>query len=98
MLSADAEGWDLVILDLDVDTLTPSARLILRVVGAVAEYESDLIADRARATHRQRRARGLRAGMAPGAHHASHRRRPQRRRHPHRWRRPLARAEWKDGA
>ncbi len=65
MLRADREGWDLVILDLDVDTSTPSGRLMLRVVGAVAEYESDLIADRARATHRQRRARGLRAGMAP---------------------------------
>jgi DNA invertase Pin-like site-specific DNA recombinase len=65
MLRADAEGWDLVILDLDVDTSTPSGRLMLRVVGAVAEFESDLIADRARATHRQRRARGLRPGMAP---------------------------------
>lgn len=65
MLRADAEGWDLVILDLDVDTSSPSGRLMLRVVGAVAEFESDLIADRARATHRQRRARGLRAGMTP---------------------------------
>jgi DNA invertase Pin-like site-specific DNA recombinase len=65
MLRADRDGWDLVILDLDVDTSTPSGRLMLRVVGAVAEYESDLISDRAKMTHRQRKERGLRAGQAP---------------------------------
>jgi len=33
--------------------------------GAVAEYESELIADRARMTHRVRKAAGKRAGMSP---------------------------------
>ena len=33
--------------------------------GAFAEYESELIADRARMTHRRRKAAGHRAGQAP---------------------------------
>lgn len=65
MVRAEKHGWDLVLLDLDIDTSTPAGRLILRVIGAVAEYESDLIADRARMTHRQLKAAGKRSGQKP---------------------------------
>ena len=62
---AQAEGWSLVILDPDLDTSTPAGKLTATVLGAVAEYESELIADRARMTHRRRRMAGKRAGQAP---------------------------------
>ena len=59
------EGWALVILDPDLDTSTPAGKLTATVLGAVAEYESELIGERARMTHRHRRALGLRAGQHP---------------------------------
>ena len=62
---SEAEGWALVALDLDLDTSTPAGKLTATVLGAVAEYESELIADRARMTHRRRRMAGKRAGQAP---------------------------------
>jgi YD repeat-containing protein len=65
MVRAQAEGWSLVILDPDLDTSTPAGKLTATVLGAVAEYESELIADRARMTHRRRRLAGKRAGQAP---------------------------------
>jgi len=65
MARAQAEGWSLVILDPDLDTSTPAGKLTATVLGAVAEYESELIADRARMTHRRRRLDGKRAGQAP---------------------------------
>ena len=65
MATAEREGWDLVILDRDVDTSTPAGRLMLHVLGAMAEYESAIIGERAKMTHRQRKARGLRAGQPP---------------------------------
>jgi len=65
MAQAQAEGWALVILDPDLDTSMPAGKLTATVLGAVAEYESELIADRARMTHRRRRMVGKRAGSAP---------------------------------
>lgn len=65
MRRAQAEGWALVILDPDLDTSTPAGKLTATVLGAVAEYESELIADRARMTHRRRRLAGKRAGQSP---------------------------------
>jgi len=62
---SEAEGWALVILDLDLDTSTPAGKMTVTMLGAVAEYESGLIADRARMTHRRRRMAGKRAGQAP---------------------------------
>lgn len=65
MHRAEAEGWSLVILDPDLDTSTPAGRLTATLLGAVAEYESELIAERARMTHRRRRLAGKRPGQAP---------------------------------
>lgn len=65
MQTSQEQGWALVILDPDLDTSTAAGRLTATVLGAVAEYESELIADRARMTHRRRKAAGHRAGQAP---------------------------------
>lgn len=65
MARSRSEGWSLVVLDLDVDTSTPSGELLTGIVGTVAQYERRLISERARMAHRQRRRRGLRAGQAP---------------------------------
>ncbi|MBT7692602.1 MAG: hypothetical protein HN750_11360, partial [Gemmatimonadales bacterium] len=55
--------------------MTPETHAVIRtaativaavaLVVAAAEYESELIADRARMTHRRRRMVGKRAGSAP---------------------------------
>ena len=65
MQSAEKQGWDIVILDRDVDTSKPAGRLMLNIMGAIAQYESEMIGERAEMTHRQRKARGLRAGQSP---------------------------------
>ena len=65
MIRAESNGWDLVLLDLDIDTSSPAGRLMLRVIGAVAEYESELIGQRAKMTHRQLKAAGKRSGQKP---------------------------------
>jgi len=65
MQRADAEGWSLVILEPDLDTSRPEGRFTATILGAVAQYESELIAERARMTHRRRRLAGKRPGQAP---------------------------------
>jgi len=62
MQTADEEGWDIVLLDLDVDTSTAAGRLMVRIFAACAEFESDVISERVTVTHAERKARGLRHG------------------------------------
>ena len=59
---ADKNGWVLVILNLDLDTSTPTGRLVLTILAAVAGMESALIGERAMDTHAARRAAGVRRG------------------------------------
>jgi DNA invertase Pin-like site-specific DNA recombinase len=59
---ADKNGWVLVILNLDLDTSTPTGRLVLTILAAVAGMESALIGERAMDTHAARRAVGVRRG------------------------------------
>lgn len=40
------KGVDFVVLDQAIDTTTPTGRLTFHVLGAIAEFERDLIADR----------------------------------------------------
>jgi len=64
--SAEKEGWRLSILNLGLDTKTPHGRLVLSMLGSVAEFERGLIAERAKDTHAERRARGEVWGVDKG--------------------------------
>jgi DNA invertase Pin-like site-specific DNA recombinase len=59
---AAREGWQLVVLDLNVDTTTPSGRLVAHVMGAFAQYERHLIGARTSAALQQKKAQGARLG------------------------------------
>jgi DNA invertase Pin-like site-specific DNA recombinase len=41
-------GVDLVVLDQAIDTTTPAGRLMFHIIGAIAEFERDLIVERTR--------------------------------------------------
>jgi DNA invertase Pin-like site-specific DNA recombinase len=58
---------DFVSLSEALDTLTPSGRMVFTVLGAVAELERSLIAERVRAGLRNARARGVRLGRPKAA-------------------------------
>src|SRR5215470_4389396 len=55
-------GIDFISLSEQVDTSTPAGKMIFTVVGAVAELERSLIAERVRAGIRNARAKGKRLG------------------------------------
>ncbi len=57
-----ALGIDFVSLSEQVDTSTPAGKLVFTVLGAVAELERSLIAERVRAGLRNARAKGKRLG------------------------------------
>ena len=59
MARAQAEGWALVALDVDVDTTTPSGRLVANVMASVAEWERETIGARTRDSLAARRAQGV---------------------------------------
>ncbi len=58
----EALGIGLVVLDQAIDTNTPSGRLLFHVLGAIAEFERDLIRERTAAGMRAARRRGKRIG------------------------------------
>ena len=60
--AATRQGWGLAILDLDLDTTTAGGRLVLTVLGAVAEWERNIISERTRDALAAKRARGARLG------------------------------------
>jgi DNA invertase Pin-like site-specific DNA recombinase len=57
-----ALGIDFVSLSEQVDTSTPTGKMVFTVLGAVAELERSLIAERVRAGLRNARAKGKRLG------------------------------------
>ena len=57
-----ALGIDFVSLSPQVDTSTPTGKMVFTVLGAVAELERSLIAERVRAGIRNARAKGKRLG------------------------------------
>jgi DNA invertase Pin-like site-specific DNA recombinase len=69
MATARKEGWQLVVLDLAVDTSTPSGELMASVLASFAAYERRLIGQRTSAALQQKKAGGARLGrprtMAP---------------------------------
>ena len=58
----EALGVDLVAIDQAVDSTTPAGRLLFHVLGAIAEFERDLIRERVVAGLRRARAQGRRLG------------------------------------
>jgi len=58
----EALGVGLVVLDQALDTTTPSGRLLFHMLGAIAEFERDLIRERTRAGVEAARRRGARIG------------------------------------
>ena len=61
----ESEGWGLVLLDFDLDTTTPTGKLVAHVVSAVAEFERDRVRERTREALAVARARGTRLGRPP---------------------------------
>ena len=57
-----ALGIDFVSLTEGIDTTTPAGQLLFHIVGAVAQFERDLIAERVRAGMAHARAMGKRIG------------------------------------
>ena len=60
-----ALGVEFVSLSEQVDTSTPTGRMVFTVMGAVAELERSLIAERVRAGLRNAKAKGKRLGRPP---------------------------------
>lgn len=62
MDTAKREGWELVVLDLALDTTTPAGQLMANVMASFAEYERALIGHRTASALAQLKAKGVRLG------------------------------------
>lgn len=58
-------GVDVVVIDQGIDTTTAAGKLLFQVLGAVAEFEKDLITERTKDGLAAASARGRRAGRRP---------------------------------
>lgn len=62
MSQAEREGWRIVVLDMNVDTTTPSGALVAHVLSAFSEYERRIIGARTSAALQQLKSQGVRLG------------------------------------
>ena len=62
MERARREGWELVVLDLGVDTTTAAGEMVASVMASFAQYERRLISDRTSAALQQLKRQGVRLG------------------------------------
>lgn len=62
MAQAEREGWQLVVLDMALDTSTPSGALMAHIMSAFSEYERRLIGSRTSAALQQLKSQGVRLG------------------------------------
>lgn len=60
------QGWGLIVLDLGVDTSTPSGRLVANVMASVAQWEREQISGRTKDALAERRAQGGPLGRPSG--------------------------------
>lgn len=58
----DRKGVDFIVLDQSIDTTTPAGRLTFHLLGAVAEFERDLIAERRNEGIEKAKERGVKFG------------------------------------
>ncbi len=65
MEDARKEGWALVILDLGVDTTTPSGEMIANVMATFAQFERRLIGQRTKDALAVKKRQGVRLGRPP---------------------------------
>ena len=56
---------DLVVLDQDIDTTSPTGKLMFNMIGAFAEFERDLIRDRCKEGIERAKAKGVKFGRRP---------------------------------
>lgn len=63
---AEKYKWRLVMLDLNLDTSSYSSRFVVTIMSALAEMERNIIAERQRDVHKDRRIRGKRWGVDLG--------------------------------
>lgn len=66
MATAEREGWRIVVLDMAIDTTTPSGALMAHVMSAFSEYERRLIGARTSAALQQLKSQGVRLGRPVG--------------------------------
>jgi DNA invertase Pin-like site-specific DNA recombinase len=59
---SQTEGWQLRVLDADLDTSTPMGRFAIGILALVAELERDLIAQRTKDALAGRKAKGIKLG------------------------------------
>jgi DNA invertase Pin-like site-specific DNA recombinase len=62
MTSAHSERWTLVVLDMGVDTTTPSGELMANVMASFAQFERQIIGQRTRDALAVKKAQGVRLG------------------------------------
>lgn len=62
MARADAEGWNIVALDLNIDLSTPSGKMMAGVLAVFAQFERDIIRQRTRDGLAVKREEGVRLG------------------------------------
>lgn len=63
---SERHKWRLVLLDLNLDTSSYSSRFVVTIMGALAEMERAIIAERQKDVHRDRREKGLVWGVDLG--------------------------------
>jgi DNA invertase Pin-like site-specific DNA recombinase len=63
--TAEREGWHIVSLSEDLNTSTPSGRLVTNILAALCEHERDLISARTTEAMAQMRQQNLRRGSVP---------------------------------
>ena len=63
---ANRNGWRIILLDLNLDTSTYQGRFVVTIMSALAEMERNIIAERQRDVHKDRRVRGKRWGVDLG--------------------------------
>ena len=63
---ATREGWDLCILDIQLDSTTPAGRMMLTMLAAVAEFERRLIGQRTKDALAVKKSQGVVLGRRSG--------------------------------
>lgn len=63
--SAQAQGWSLVVLDMNLDLTTAAGRMIAHNLLSFAQYERELISERTKAALAIRKDQGVRLGPKP---------------------------------